>query len=213
LALHAQVQINAQLLEQIAALEDDHRSLKPQTRQAHFFQSTLSYTHMTKAAILEQIDRCKTTLLPEAKREYDRVHEKRVYLEERINSLRKKRDSRLLEDLRDPQKRDNVVSWLVNSLNQEIQDLSATEQELQESTARAREELRLLQEFNVSNRKQEAVRNWKEELESEHGLRSKTFRRKRSLNVGRGLNAVSLQRRSSMRNATNALDMIRTSPF
>jgi uncharacterized coiled-coil DUF342 family protein len=197
--LEAQLEIKQQLLKEIARVEEEQRSRKSGSRTAHFFSSSLMYAVAAKNSVVEQIERCTKSVLPETRREYERVHERRLAVEERIRSLREKRNSKMIQELKNPEMRHDVVSWLVNSLNHEIQELTAKEKELQAETGKAREQLRELQQANIVNQRASAIKHWGEEVQAESDLRGKGFRRKRSLTVGRGTNSVTLTRRQSLR--------------
>ncbi|KAK8889295.1 hypothetical protein M9Y10_034041 [Tritrichomonas musculus] len=183
LALQAQEEIKQQLLKEIASLEASTQGPRLTEKSLKFYKSSLDHDLKEKKLLTDQITKFKSSILPEVQQQYDRIHQKRVSLEEHISVLQKLRDESLITDISDPNKRSSAISTFQSNLQSEIQSLSNEEKELQEKTAKAKTELHVLQEQYLNSQRESAKKIWEDELANEMGNNKAHFVRRRSLTV------------------------------
>jgi chromosome segregation ATPase len=181
LHLQAQEDIKQELLSTLRNLEQESRPPRTTLRQVHFQSSTLRHIVAEKSAILEQIAKFNSSVLPELEQQLLRAHQKAEELQSRIQLLQERRKTSLLEDLNNTEKVHQAIEDFAENLRREIQNLNQNEDQIKSETVIARAELRVLQDQFLNRRREKAKQTLEAEVTDERLLfTSRGNRRKRS---------------------------------
>jgi hypothetical protein len=182
-AIQAQEEIKQELLAQVLALEQDARPHQISLKTVQFYSSSLRHAVSEKSAVIDQVANFKASVLPDLERQLERINSRRVALEKRVMRLQVSRDPSLLRDTNTPEKLQASVTSLQDSLTKELMELSATETELKNNTAKARAELRALQDLSLNRQRDSARATWANEVADEKKVNNSRFGRKRAATI------------------------------
>ena len=180
LALQAQEEIKQQLLNEISALQGSTHSQRSAEKSLKFYKSSLERAQCEKKSLEDQISKFKNIILPEISQQYERVHQKREGLEMHIKSLKGYRDEKLLLAASNPEVRDAAIGQFINNLQTEITNLTNSEEQLKEKTAKAKTELHALHEQYMNSQRESMRKIWENELAIESGINKSRILRRRS---------------------------------
>jgi hypothetical protein len=202
LAIQAQEDIKRELIEEILALERDARPQRTTLKQVQFYASTLRHTLSEKSSILEEISNLRNTIIPDLERQTERAIHRQQNLQSRIMSLQMSRSPAVLRDVSKPDKAQAAVAAFLESLQKEISDLEASENTVKDSTAKAKAELRVLQDQVLNYQRERATKALAEELADEKRVNQGRFirsGRKRSMTIQQSQPRVVRNRGMSLR--------------
>jgi hypothetical protein len=183
IAIQAQEEIKQELLTELLVLEGDARPRQISLKTVQFYSSSLRHAVSEKSAVIDQVANFKASILPDLERQLERINSRRITLEKRVMGLQLSRNPAYLRDANSPEKLQATVAALSDNLTKELIELSTTETELKNSTAKARTELRTLQDLTVNKQRDSARITWQSEVADERKVNNSRFGRKRAATI------------------------------
>jgi hypothetical protein len=183
LAIQAQEEIKQELLVQALALEQTATPQHISLKTVQFYSSSLRHAVSEKSAVIDQIAKLKSSVLPDLERQLERINSRRISLEKRVMALQLSRNPAILRDANTPERLQATIAALSDSLGKELIELSSSETELKNNTTKARAELRTLQEQTLIKQRDSARATWASEVADERHVNNSRFGRKRAATI------------------------------
>ena len=177
-ANNAQEAIRKDFLAEIALLEAQTKPSQNSNGLHRFYSSELRRATSENESLKQQIEELDKVINPDLQQHIEKSHQKRENLENRIKKFQNVRDSTLFERLRDPTQIEIVKNSIIQTLQKEIEELSALQTEYEKRDSALRFEFRSVLDKKIANARIEASRDWDIELSDENFQNLKTRRQR-----------------------------------
>jgi hypothetical protein len=199
LHIQAQEEIKQELLSTVRLLERESRPPRTTLKQVHFHTSTLRHIVSDQSAVVDQIIKFNSSVLPDLQQQLNLITQKADALNSRIEILQKPRKTSILANLDDPEKVHQSIAALSESLRNEIQNLTEEEEKVRKETAIARVELRALQDQFLNRQREKTRQTIEAEVIDEQKFFEQRGERRRRSSTMVGMAVAPPDRRGSLR--------------
>ncbi|EAY19546.1 hypothetical protein TVAG_136770 [Trichomonas vaginalis G3] len=183
LAIKTQEEMKAQLLSEIAKLEQQNNSPSKTEATIKFYRSSIEHLEIEKQSLNEKIHQMKQVEYPTLQQKLQRITQKNQSVEARIKSLKKVRHEEILKKMDKPERAKKHVLKYIEKVKKEIQDLTKDGDNLNKKIVESKDQLQRLQQANLTTQRQAAHTSWASEISDEalHNSTTSARPRKRPL--------------------------------
>ena len=167
IALSTQEEIKSQLLSEIKNLEINLPQNPNTNSSQKFLQFSFRNAELEKKKFLEELSKYNNIDFPKLNQRLQRITQKCSNAEFRIGILEKSRVSNVLNALETSNFRNELLKEFSVSINEEIDQLKIQEIEYSNKIKQAKEELRILQNSDITKLRLASSSNWDTELKDE----------------------------------------------
>lgn len=207
LAIQAQKDIKEQLLKEISQLKSEPEPHPhPSEATLKFYTSHIHKIISDVTTINSEINKSQTLIIPDMERKFSSLNKRKQRIEERISSLQKERNEDLIKSFNSPELDEDEVSKrfneLIQKLSSDIENLDLQKKSNSERIKDLRGKLEDIHKNRSGGKREEAMRNWKDEVADEKRINtSNMFRRQSCVGIKKtsqiSIPANLLQRRFS----------------